>query len=56
MGPAGETRVDEGQGQVWAPALQWFPGVQQVRHQRVNSKVPYLPTAPESGPCSFKEL
>ena len=33
----GETRVDEGQGQVWAPALQWFPGVQQVRHQRADS-------------------
>ena len=32
----GEMRVDEGQGQVWAPALQWFPGVQQVRHQRAT--------------------
>ena len=36
----GEMRVDEGQGQVWAPALQWFPGLQQVRHQRANSHPP----------------
>ena len=36
----GEMRVDEGQGQVWAPALQWFPGLQQVRHQRANSHSP----------------
>ena len=35
-----ETRVDEPQGQVWAPTLQWSPGVQQVRHQRVNSHPP----------------
>lgn len=52
----GETRVDEGQGQVWAPLLQRFPGVQQVTHQRTNSEGPNLPTSRESGPYVLEEM